>query len=132
MARLAEGRRKVGACLDNNYLRLCEALGSHFKTDAPPSEELKRAVKSLGWKLTPEKIVNAARTSMVISTAFFGLLAVLGGVDDYVKLKGIGTHRGISARVKSFWQVLIALIVGIFVYLYPDITTNLDVPAKTV
>jgi len=55
-------------------------------------------------------------------------LAVVGGVDDYVKLKGIGSHRGISARAKSFWQVLIAFIVGIFVYLYPDITTNLDVP----
>ena len=29
---------------------------------------------------------------------------------------------------KSFWQVLIAFIVGVFVYLYPYITTNLDVP----
>ena len=55
-------------------------------------------------------------------------LGVVGGVDDYVKLKGIGAHRGISARVKSFWQILIAFIVGVFVYLYPDITTNLDVP----
>ncbi len=54
--------------------------------------------------------------------------AVLGGYDDYVKLKGIGPHRGISARAKSFWQVLIAFIVGVFVYLYPYITTNLDVP----
>ncbi len=54
--------------------------------------------------------------------------AVLGGWDDYVKLKGIGKHRGISARVKSFWQVTIAFIVGVFVYLYPSITTNLDVP----
>ena len=54
--------------------------------------------------------------------------AVLGGYDDFVKLKGIGPHRGISARAKSFWQVLIALIVGIFVYLSPNITTNLDVP----
>ncbi|MBF0571323.1 MAG: phospho-N-acetylmuramoyl-pentapeptide-transferase [Candidatus Omnitrophica bacterium] len=54
--------------------------------------------------------------------------AVLGGIDDYVKLKGIGPHRGISARTKSFWQVLIAFIVGVFVYLYPFITTNLDVP----
>ncbi len=54
--------------------------------------------------------------------------AVLGGYDDYIKLKGIGPHRGISARVKSFWQVLIAFIVGVFVYLHPYITTNLDVP----
>ena len=56
------------------------------------------------------------------------VLRGVGGVDDYVKLKGIGPHRGISARGKSFWQVMIALIIGIFVYLYPDITTNLDVP----
>jgi len=54
--------------------------------------------------------------------------AVLGGIDDYIKLKGIGPHRGISAKVKLFWQVLIAFIVGVFVYLYPFITTNLDVP----
>jgi len=54
--------------------------------------------------------------------------AVLGGYDDYIKLKGIGPHRGISAKFKAFWQVLIAFIVGVFVYLYPDITTNLDVP----
>jgi len=54
--------------------------------------------------------------------------AVLGGYDDYIKLKGIGPHRGISSRVKAFWQVLIAFIVGVFIYLYPDITTNLDVP----
>jgi phospho-N-acetylmuramoyl-pentapeptide-transferase len=54
--------------------------------------------------------------------------AVLGGVDDYVKLKGIGPHRGISARVKFLWQVLIAVIIGVFVYEYPYITTNLDIP----
>src|SRR5580704_2790015 len=48
--------------------------------------------------------------------------AVLGGIDDYVKLKGIGPHRGVSARVKSFWQILIAFVVGVFVYLYPFIT----------
>ncbi len=55
-------------------------------------------------------------------------LSLVGGVDDYVKLKGIGKHRGISSRAKSFWQVVLALIAGVFVYLHPDITTNLDIP----
>jgi len=55
-------------------------------------------------------------------------LAILGGLDDYIKLKGIGSHRGLSAKVKSFWQILIAFVVGVFVYLYPFITTNLDIP----
>ena len=67
--------------------------------------------------------------SFVLMTLFICLcLAVLGGVDDYVKLKGIGKHRGIRGRVKFLWQILIALLVGVFVYLHPDITTDLDVP----
>lgn len=55
-------------------------------------------------------------------------LAVVGGVDDYVKLKGMGQHRGMRARVKFLWQVLIALVVAVLAYLHPDITTALDVP----
>jgi phospho-N-acetylmuramoyl-pentapeptide-transferase len=65
----------------------------------------------------------------VVMTAIVCLaLGIVGGVDDYVKIKGIGRHRGLSAKVKSFWQVLIAFAAGVFVYLYPTISTNLDVP----
>lgn len=71
---------------------------------------------------------NWTNMFVVMTSSVCLSFAVLGGMDDYIKLKGIGPHRGISARVKSFWQVFIALIVGIFVYLYPSITTNLDVP----
>ena len=55
-------------------------------------------------------------------------LSILGGVDDYIKLKGIGKHRGIRGRVKSLWQILIALIVATFAYMHPHVTTSLDVP----
>lgn len=54
--------------------------------------------------------------------------AILGGVDDYVKLKGIGKHRGISARQKALWQVIFAAIVAIFAYLHPEITSRIDIP----
>lgn len=63
--------------MDNYYLRLCNSWGDYFKTDVPPSEELARAVKSLGWKIGPEKIVNTARTGMVVLAAFFAVLAVI-------------------------------------------------------
>ena len=67
--------------------------------------------------------------SFILMASFVCLsLAILGGVDDYIKLKGIGKHRGIRARVKSLWQILIALFVAVFAYLHPDITTYLDVP----
>lgn len=55
-------------------------------------------------------------------------LAILGFADDYIKLKGIGKHRGISSRVKAMWQLLFAAIVAIFAYLHPDISTSLDIP----
>jgi len=76
MAGLAEIRCEV-IILEKYYLGFCESLGNHFKSDTPPSEELKRAVKSLGWKISPEKIVNAARTSMVASAALFFALAAV-------------------------------------------------------
>lgn len=63
--------------MDKFFLRLCNSWGGFFKTDVPPSEELKRAVKSLGWKIAPEKIVNAARTAMVVTIAVFFVLSVL-------------------------------------------------------
>jgi phospho-N-acetylmuramoyl-pentapeptide-transferase len=67
--------------------------------------------------------------AFLLMTFFICLcLAILGGVDDYVKLKGIGKHRGVRARVKSLWQILIVLFAAVFAYLHPDITTCLDVP----
>ena len=63
--------------MENYYLTFCKSWGNYFKTSMPPSKELKTAVKSLGWKIEPEKIVNAARTSMVASAAFFFALAII-------------------------------------------------------
>jgi phospho-N-acetylmuramoyl-pentapeptide-transferase len=53
---------------------------------------------------------------------------LLGGVDDYVKLRGIGKHRGLSASSKFLSQAILAGVIGVFVYLHPSITTNLDIP----
>ncbi len=56
-------------------------------------------------------------------------LAALGGYDDYVKLtRRQSLKRGLSARLKLCWQVVLGLIVGIFIYSYPGTSTQLDVP----
>lgn len=54
-------------------------------------------------------------------------LAVLGFVDDYVKLTKKG-HRGLRARVKLLWQLILGCIIGIFIYLDPTASTKVDVP----
>ncbi|MBF0490248.1 MAG: phospho-N-acetylmuramoyl-pentapeptide-transferase [Candidatus Omnitrophica bacterium] len=69
-------------------------------------------------------------TNLFLLMTFFICLcfSILGGVDDYIKLKGIGKHRGIRSRTKLLWQLLIAMLVAVFAYLHPDVTSALDVP----
>ncbi len=54
-------------------------------------------------------------------------LAVVGGVDDYIKLTQKG-RRGLSKRSKLFWQIVWGAVVGAFIYLHPNTSTKLDVP----
>jgi phospho-N-acetylmuramoyl-pentapeptide-transferase len=53
-------------------------------------------------------------------------LAILGGMDDYIKLTQ--KKRGLSARMKFLWQIILAGIVGSVIYLNPYVSTQLDVP----
>ena len=68
--------------------------------------------------------------SYVLLTFFTCLfLAVLGFVDDYVKLTRRGVRgRGIRPRTKLLWQVFGGCLVGAYIYFRPEITTDLDVP----
>ena len=53
-------------------------------------------------------------------------LAVLGGMDDYIKLTQ--KKRGLSARAKLFWQAVLTGIIGAIIYFDPYVSTQLDVP----
>ncbi len=55
-------------------------------------------------------------------------LSLVGGADDYIKLKGIGKHRGIKSRTKLVWQLLIASVAALYAYLNPSVTSDLDIP----
>ncbi len=60
-------------------------------------------------------------------------LAILGGVDDYIKLsqkkhQGLKSHRGLRARKKLLWQFLLCCLIGFFIYFDPQTSTRLDVP----
>lgn len=54
-------------------------------------------------------------------------LAILGFVDDYVKLTQPG-HLGLKAKTKLVWQVILGCFIGFYVYYSPDTATTLDVP----
>jgi len=54
-------------------------------------------------------------------------LAVLGWVDDYVKLtKKEG--RGLTKKTKLLWQIMLGCFIGSYVFFNPDTSTKLDIP----
>ncbi len=57
-------------------------------------------------------------------------LAILGGIDDYLKLIKKG-KRGLTKRSKLFWQIVLGCLIGIYSYFNPYISHNpaqLDFP----
>jgi len=55
-------------------------------------------------------------------------LAVLGGIDDYMKLTKKGKGRGLRARTKFAWQLMLGCFLGSYIYFHPETTVQLDVP----
>ncbi len=54
-------------------------------------------------------------------------LGFVGFTDDYIKLK-YKRSKGLSARAKLLGQLLLGAIVGVVIYLNPDLSTSIDVP----
>ena len=54
-------------------------------------------------------------------------LAVLGFIDDYIKLTN-PKKRGLSKRTKLIWEILLGCFIGSYVYFNPNTPTSLDVP----
>ncbi len=71
---------------------------------------------------------NLTNHFIQVTLFVFVALALVGGIDDYIKLKGIGKHRGIRSRTKLIWQVVIASGAALYAYLNPDVTSSLDIP----
>ncbi|MGB8518244.1 MAG: phospho-N-acetylmuramoyl-pentapeptide-transferase [Gallionella sp.] len=111
-------------------------IGQSVRTDGPQTHLVKAGTPTMGGALI--------LTSVTISTLLWGDLhnsyiwvvllttvgvGAIGWVDDYRKV----VHRnpdGLSARAKMFWQSLIALAVGIFLWLHATLPahTELIVP----
>ncbi len=51
--------------------------------------------------------------------------AVIGGLDDYIKIK---TKKGLSSKSKFLAQLVVATIVSIALYYYPNFDTHLYLP----
>ena len=106
------------------------------REDGPQSHLKKAGTPTMGGVLILLAVISATLlwaqlTNRFIWLAVFSTLAMgaVGFVDDYLKLKR-GTSTGLRPRQKFFWQILIGLLVGGYLYLFPTdmFTTKVPIP----
>ncbi len=115
------------------------ALGERAKRDDCPDldkfQHVKEGVPTMGGIFIIGSILLAVLLwadlgnhyiIMTLLTCLF--FAILGGIDDYVKMKKKGKHRGLRARTKAALEILWGCALGSYIYLSPGINTHIDVP----
>jgi phospho-N-acetylmuramoyl-pentapeptide-transferase len=109
-------------------------IGQVVRDDGPASHMAKQGVPTMGGLLILTatllstlfwaRLDNALVWLAVFVTVFFGLI---GGLDDYWKISRKNSD-GLSARGKLALQFGGAMVVGLFVILYPGFDGHLSVP----
>lgn len=107
-----------------------------IRDDGPQSHLKKAGTPTMGGVLILLAVASATLlwaqlTNRFIWLALVSMLAMggVGFVDDYLKLKR-ATSAGLRPRQKFFWQILIGLLVGGYLHLFPtdQFTTKLAIP----
>jgi len=116
--------RKLGAMQATQIIR----------TDGPESHLEKQGTPTMGGLIILVAIIFptllwADLTNLYIWTTLFILVGygLIGFIDDYRKVMEKNT-KGLSARQKMFWQVLLAGSAATFLYLNPGFNEMLYVP----
>ncbi len=106
-------------------------IGQSIREDGPESHYVKSGTPTMGGTLilvaiAISTLLWADLENRYVWVVLFVTLGhgIIGFIDDYKKIK-LGNSDGLSARAKFFWQSVIALSAGIYLYL------TAQVPAET-
>ncbi|MEO0083203.1 MAG: phospho-N-acetylmuramoyl-pentapeptide-transferase [candidate division WOR-3 bacterium] len=101
------------------------AIGQNIRDEVPKQHQIKAGTPTMGGILMLVAILIATLlfadlTNRHILLGCFIIVAygLLGYADDYLKVKKMRA-RGLKKRVKLFFQIFFALIVGLILYYYP-------------
>ena len=105
-------------------------IGQNVRDDGPQSHLSKAGTPTMGGLIILIAIGISTllwadlynRYVWVVLLVTFGF-GFIGGVDDYRKIK-LQTSRGLSVRQKFLWQLLLGLIVGFYLYLSSNYSTE--------
>jgi phospho-N-acetylmuramoyl-pentapeptide-transferase len=118
-------------------------LGKQIRVDGPEGHQIKTGTPTMGGILIVVPVLlitgilniaeiwgfNYIGQSTLILFFCLGSHAILGAVDDWQGIKGIrGRGEGMSARMKSSFQVLFATILALILYFGPPHWDYVGVP----
>ena len=111
-------------------------IGQQVREDGPQSHLSKAGTPTMGGALILVAVATATLLwadlanryvwVVLLTTLAFG---VIGGVDDYLKLR-FGNSKGLAARVKYFWQSVVGLSAALVLFLTAQhaVETTLIIP----
>jgi phospho-N-acetylmuramoyl-pentapeptide-transferase len=117
-------------------IRMLESLQARqvIRTDGPESHLKKQGTPTMGGVLILTAIVLptllwADLSSLYIWATLFIIVGygMIGFLDDYKKVVEKNS-KGLSARQKMFWQLLLSGAVGVFLYLLPGFSSEIYFP----
>lgn len=110
------------------------SFGQYIREDGPQSHHQKAGTPTMGGLMIIFSMVVTTLLWADLTNFYIWLLigvalgfGAIGFWDDYLKV--IKKHnRGLSGKAKLFWQTVVATLVALALYVYPDFETTLTVP----
>lgn len=109
-------------------------IGQVVRDDGPETHLKKEGVPTMGGMMMllaigcSTLLWGRLDNSLVWLISFLLLFyGMIGGIDDYLKISR-KSSKGLSARGKLILQIIGASAVGLFVYLHPDLSSQLSIP----
>jgi phospho-N-acetylmuramoyl-pentapeptide-transferase len=109
-------------------------IRQYIREDGPASHQAKAGTPTMGGAfillavLISVLLWSRLTNQFVWATVLVGLgFGLVGFMDDFLKIKR-RNNKGLTARGKIFWQVLVAAGLGTFLYYYPQFDTTVAVP----
>lgn len=120
-----------------DYLRRMN-IGQTIRKEGPSSHLVKQGTPTMGGLLIiPIVIISTMLWAdiynryILIALATIFLFALIGGTDDYLKLK-YGSSAGLKARSKFFWQSVCGFAISIFIWYSATLPAELIVIAPLI
>ena len=109
-------------------------IGQYIREDGPQDHVKKAGTPTMGGILIIFSLIVSTLLWSNLTNYYIWIVliitsgyAIIGFADDYlmqVKKKS----KGLSVRIKLLMQVILAIVTGVLIYLYPDFNTRVTIP----